>query len=441
MTDLPPASLVFDDTQHYDCQNCPARCCRFPWQIQLSKAEEMSLRKLDWVQARLKQFQVDFIAINAENSVMPRVEYKKGDRGCFFLDEDNLCLLQKKEGHAALPKTCQAYPFAFFEDKAPEATQPKTVYVGNSFFCPSIMNNDGEPMREAAPARFAQPDSVKVVSQLPEQVMLSPQKSLSKSAYMAFSTYLENQLSLPDISVPQVLRQAQQMVMALTHNPALPGLIEADFLNAQLNASTQPAAPWKNNVPRQTITGKTFITLGILRSISLSLDPAASTAKAPGQFSLSDKIKILTFRLNLLFERETIRLWDIPTPVPMQAAKRIQVPEQSEAFQAEFRRYYKALFQSKMVWCLKDEPLPKVFLLLASVYATSLRMTRYVAYSQGHTEATHSDLKQALGFASLMLQSQNRLQCDSLTQMLNQITDSLALFENTFDRVLFCESD
>jgi hypothetical protein len=185
-------------------------------------------------------------------------------------------------------------------------------------------------------------------------------------------------------------------------------------------------------IPRGTIVGRILIALGLLHAVYHKPKQQPSS-RIPG------KLEAVIYLLNLIKETGTIHLWDIPNDISMTAAREVSIPEHSEAFQTELHRYYHSLFLSKRIWTL-EQPLSKTLLMLAASYATILRLTRYIAYSQGHSEATLQDLREGIGFSTLMLQGKTRMHISPAEQLLEKITDQLALFENTFERVLFCES-
>lgn len=436
MTDS-SASLIFDENQHYACQNCPARCCRFPWKITLSQEEEEKIRGFQWVNERLASFKVDFIPFG-ETRCIPRVEYRPDDMGCLFLDTDNLCLLQKQEGHEALPKTCQAFPFAFLQESETPQASAKQTFTATNFFCPSILNNNGNAMAEVVTQRFQQPDTGKEVADLPPTIMLSPGTTLSQKAYLIWSRHIEQQFAKPE-PIPKILLNLRQtlsdMLLALEGGNAIDDINLTSYLSedpAKETTSTQA-------IPRGTIVGRIMVTLGLLHAVSNKPKQQHQQQSPLKLCGHQGKLKAAVYLLNLIKETGTIHLWDIPNDISMTAARKVSIPEHSEAFQSELRRYYRSLFLSKRIWLL-EQPLPKTLLMLAASYATILRLTRYIAYSQGHSEATLQDLREAIGFSTLMLQGKTRMEISPIEQLLEKITDQLALFENTFERVLFCES-
>jgi hypothetical protein len=65
---------------------------------------------------------------------------RAGELSCVFLDEDDLCSLHKRHGHAFLPRACQAYPFGVAQDERGAEVALLSRY------CPSIAQNYGAPI-------------------------------------------------------------------------------------------------------------------------------------------------------------------------------------------------------------------------------------------------------------------------------------------------------
>lgn len=121
--------------QRYACRDCPARCCRVPWQIRFSEADAARYVAEPWINERLSPAALAIMA----SGVLPMREHERRLQ-CAFLDEDNLCSMQKKFGHSYLPNSCQSFPFGFVTDK------DNSVIAQLSHLCPSIRDNYGEPV-------------------------------------------------------------------------------------------------------------------------------------------------------------------------------------------------------------------------------------------------------------------------------------------------------
>jgi len=84
----------------FGCEKCDhcALCCK-GWDIELSKEDIRSMVTLGY---RLGDF--------LETKPQPRMRTVGRERNCIFLDEDSMCALEKRHGHAAKPHTCRHYP-------------------------------------------------------------------------------------------------------------------------------------------------------------------------------------------------------------------------------------------------------------------------------------------------------------------------------------------
>jgi len=106
----------------FACDNCDhcALCCK-GLDIELSKEDIRSLATLGY---RLGDF--------LETRPLPIMKTAGKERECIFLDDDNMCALEKRHGHAAKPHTCRHYPKI-----KPEVTKEKDYfffeYAGKTF--------------------------------------------------------------------------------------------------------------------------------------------------------------------------------------------------------------------------------------------------------------------------------------------------------------------
>lgn len=131
------ASFVFDPKQRFVCRDCPGRCCKLPGTIELTADEQRALLEDSWARERLGAEGAAWV----QRGIMPMRERAR-ELCCVFLDEDDLCGLQKARGHDALPSPCQAFPFGFLDDEA-----QRTVVL-LSRLCPSIRDSTGELLDE-----------------------------------------------------------------------------------------------------------------------------------------------------------------------------------------------------------------------------------------------------------------------------------------------------
>ncbi|XYH98111.1 YkgJ family cysteine cluster protein [Sorangium sp. So ce1128] len=141
----PATKLSSPPNQKFECRDCPARCCRLPWNIRFSNDDARRYLEEPWVRERAGEEGALVIA----RGVLPMRE-KDRRLQCVFLDDDMLCSMQKRFGHEYIPKSCQAFPFGFVRDE-------KDVVVAQlSQLCPSIRENYGKPVDRQLKAKLQQ---------------------------------------------------------------------------------------------------------------------------------------------------------------------------------------------------------------------------------------------------------------------------------------------
>jgi Fe-S-cluster containining protein len=103
----PAAKIISPPDQRFECRDCPARCCRLPWRVGLEPEEVDRYLADPWVRERAGDEGVPIL----ERGVLPMREHDRKLQ-CVFLDDDGL---QHAEAvsHAAIPRSCQAFPFGF----------------------------------------------------------------------------------------------------------------------------------------------------------------------------------------------------------------------------------------------------------------------------------------------------------------------------------------
>ncbi len=136
--------IVYPEGQRFACRDCPARCCTY-WGIPVSDEERERIFGDDEAMARLD----DRGRAILRAGILPMRERNERLQ-CAFLDDDHLCSLHKRHGHAFLPAPCQAFPFGFSEN---EIGQPVALL---SRYCPSIRDDYGEPVGDVIEERLGQ---------------------------------------------------------------------------------------------------------------------------------------------------------------------------------------------------------------------------------------------------------------------------------------------
>lgn len=163
-------SIVYPAERLFECRDCAARCCR-GWAIPVSPEEAHALLSDEELRARLTGKAPAILA----GGTLPMREHS-GQLQCVFLDEDELCSVQKKHGHGALPAACQAYPFGFMQD------EQKRPVVQLSRYCPSIRDNYGKPLGTIVEAKLSQVGGAKPLA---ARMGLKSGRTLPSEQYLA----------------------------------------------------------------------------------------------------------------------------------------------------------------------------------------------------------------------------------------------------------------
>lgn len=101
--------------------------------IPLNTQEIERFSKEPWVRERVGDAGMAWIA----KGVVPIRDVDQMPQ-CVFLDDDELCSMQKKLGHDFLPQTCQSFPFGFVSNEKDQ------LVAQMSQLCPSIRDGIGD---------------------------------------------------------------------------------------------------------------------------------------------------------------------------------------------------------------------------------------------------------------------------------------------------------
>ncbi|MCW5868071.1 MAG: YkgJ family cysteine cluster protein [Candidatus Eremiobacteraeota bacterium] len=114
----------FHPGQNFECSQC-SRCCR-GWRIAVDPQTAQNLQATPF-HKRLEEKNGRFFA------------RKDSQEACSFLTSERRCQLHSELGAAAKPRGCRQFPFRL-------TNTPDGVFVGTSFSCPSIQNNQGDSL-------------------------------------------------------------------------------------------------------------------------------------------------------------------------------------------------------------------------------------------------------------------------------------------------------
>ncbi len=116
----------FAPGQKFTCSQC-ARCCR-GWRIRVDPRTAEQLKATPFRKGLEEK----------DGSVFAR---RDSQAACNFLGNDQRCQIHSELGAAAKPRGCRQFPFRL-------TNTPDGIFVGTSFSCPSIQNNQGEALED-----------------------------------------------------------------------------------------------------------------------------------------------------------------------------------------------------------------------------------------------------------------------------------------------------
>ncbi len=129
-------NLSILENQRFTCHNC-GNCCKH-WHVQLIDDEPQKIANF--------APKSDVLLTHQGNTYLKH--RPNGD--CIFLNPENgLCLLHEQFGEEAKPLGCQLFPFRLTR------TLNDQVTVMGRYDCPSVRQNKGEPLNEAALRKLA----------------------------------------------------------------------------------------------------------------------------------------------------------------------------------------------------------------------------------------------------------------------------------------------
>lgn len=122
--------ISIDGFKNFKCigSKCSHTCCS-GWAINLTKSDYKRLKNLGIdIQHNASIFDKD------NNLTYARMKVFADTKNCAFLDENNLCKIQKAHGHEAIPYICRIYPRIYKKLN-------KSFEIGLSLSCPEVIKN------------------------------------------------------------------------------------------------------------------------------------------------------------------------------------------------------------------------------------------------------------------------------------------------------------
>jgi len=412
-----PLRIVYPEQQHYACRDCPARCCRTPWGIPLTPEVAHTILEDTELRSRLVGRAPGILA----NGTLPMIE-KDRQLQCVLLEDDLMCGLQKRHGHAALPQACQAYPFGFMKNE-----QGQDVAL-LSRHCPSIRDNYGEPLAGQIEAKFKQAGG---------SYALAPRMGLPSGRTLPVPHYLQlanawRQLFLAG-SPLEAVRRCYALTEAFDEElPALPSPSEADVRSAWAAAEQCPALALASPTARPPYQARLFYAheLG-----NLCYPSRVLTAFSTRRPTWSQRLGTWRNKLNWLFEVGSVDLLYVSGPVRLGRINQVPAFLSGDLGQL-VSRYLIEVLDRRQVF-VRQTYLTRVVVDLGLMAALVSRFARASAVGHGRAAVARTDVLEGLGVADLLMAHQaGAAQSTLLANLrLHLMSDSAA-----FDRFLASEA-
>ncbi|WP_437599815.1 YkgJ family cysteine cluster protein [Sorangium sp. So ce590] len=374
--------------QKFECRDCPARCCRLPWNIRFSSDEARRYLAEPWVRERAG----DEGALVISRGVLPMRE-KDHRLQCVFLDDDMLCSMQKRFGHEYIPKSCQAFPFGFVRDE-------KDVVVAQlSQLCPSIRDNYGKPVDRQLKAKLQQRGDTermsKALATLSGVILPQPQ-------YLRAVKHWEEQLAT-DASPASTLARLYDWTAAFER--ALPQgggrAADASVDAALAHASAEAPAPLE---PRKKPSFYARVLFAYLLG-NLSYPSRVLEAHRVEKASWTELQALRSFgnKVAWMLGRGTVDLLFIPRPFKLQRVRTV------DRFLAGdegtvVKDYLRVVLQRRHIFSAPRHLLAAVLdLSLATVVIS--RFARCRAAADGRVKVSLEDVREGISVAELTLLS------------------------------------
>lgn len=410
-----PEQPVFDANQRYACRDCPARCCRAPWNIFVKREEYERYRATPWIEERLAADGVDFQP-HQDGFNLPRTQKADGGFGCAFLDDDNLCAIQKREGHQAIPLTCQVYPFQFMETA-------ETPYTVPSFYCRSILHNYGEPLAEVVPDKYRHwHENRGRLTRMPETVSLAG-TPMDQRTYFLLCDKLAALFTDDETTTVKALLTGRTVVNTLGQTCLDAPEVTMDDIEAAFGNPVEYRAP---EVEHQQGGGSLAIRVLVAVSI-IALFVKSGDCRPVG------RTQFIRTLVNLMRYQGQVRLWDLPDPVSLEALQGIALNEaERPLMEKHIRRYIAGILASKLFLCQKSDDILKAYFHLGISYAAIFSVARMMAVRSGRRQVAAEDVLEAIGYIDVGI----RFRLESLNVPVGQaLIDNIVALLSTSDNL------
>jgi len=420
-------SFRVNTNQRYACEDCPAKCCRFPWKIPVTPEEYQHYMETPWIVAHLKANDTKLIQQNDGGHIMPFTAKSDGSRGCVFLNDENMCTIQLQEGHLFIPKTCQHYPFGFVENQS-----TREIIPVHSYFCQSILHNYGRPVAEIVADRYNIYSKHLPILTMPATLQVG-KIAIEKEAYLRWMDYAHGLFTGDHLSAAEALMVVRRMIGQMMTNLADGSPASIDALIRETNTSIDRYKDF-SKAPKGSLSARTLTAIDNLAFVVIN-DPSVRDQEQTGSnFRIDLSVKTYKLLMNIIFSKGEILLWNLPKPVDLTAAGNVLLYVGDPEIQVHLKRYLATFFEHPVL-SIKNGLINSVFL-LGTKYAASLILSKYMAFTKDHKQVMSEDLLEAIGYVDICDTSQGRLNETTLTRLKKTITDLLALRKDTFTKLM-----
>lgn len=380
------ATFSAPDNQLFECRDCPARCCRTPWSIQLGTEEVERYIDDPWV---IDRAGADGVRVLGRKMLPKRVHERRLQ--CVFLDEDELCSLQKKFGHGYIPRACQAFPFGFLRDEG------GALVALLSQYCPSIRDNYGKPVRKQLPSKLKQKGDIERMS-----TVMSTQRRvmLSQKQYLRVARLWSEQLASQTSPLDVIALMYDQLD---AFDTSLPGDAEkttdayvGSALKKARTHGTQPLAPRAK--PSFQARALYSYLLGNLCYPSRLRRPDL-VGGGPGLLGL----RSFGNKLAWMRTRGTVDMLLTPRPFKLQHVRKV-APFLDQPPGALVNAYLRQTLDRRQVFS-KPRYLLSVIVDLAMATVLISRFARCLALSSERDTVIDDDVREGISVAELVLMS------------------------------------
>lgn len=378
--------FVYSEERRFECSECPARCCRVPWSIRFTDDEAKRFLDDEWVRDRAGPDGVEVL----RQRTLPFREHE-GRLQCSFLDEDELCSLQKKFGHDYLPRSCQVFPYGFVRSEKGEAI------VALSRLCPSIQKNRGSPVKAQLAAKLKElgkPES------LADRMGSRNGPTLKPRHYLRVVRHWSDMMESADSPVQGL---ADLFDWTDTFEDALPPKSDA-IDNSAVDAAIEAAGEreFESLTPRVKATFQARNLYGYQLG-NLCYPSRLLVKHRVGSLPRFSGARSWFNKMQWLFEWGAVDLLFVDQPVRLQKVKTVERFLSTERGSALTEHLIETLERRHLF--TEQRYLVSVLVDLAMGTAVASRFARCRASADGRTEVSDEDIEEGRGVADFLLLS------------------------------------